>query len=196
VLLHAKRLTGDECEPAWLRANADALRRWYTRIEVVHSPPLTMRVLDTAWQIAAGRDALRALNPLDLLRLARDYRNHYGSSLLDARDLIGWVRAAIARVASGSTAPPPGDYLPIYFPNRIELRFTDGTVATGARELQTGSMAAPTMPAALEQKFLRECSPRLGADQARAALQLGLSLDGEPLPRFISLLAASPSSAP
>lgn len=196
VLLHAKRLTGDECEPAWLRANADALRRWYTKIDVVHSPPLTMRVLDTAWQIAAGRDALRALSPLDLLRLARDYRNHYGSSLLDASDLIGWVRAAIARVAGGAVTAPPGDFLPIYFPNRIELRFADGGAVSGELELQTGSMAAPTMPEALEQKFLREVTPRLGVSQTRAALQLGLTLDQQPLAQFISSISSPRPSAP
>ncbi len=190
ILLHAGRFTGDQCEPEWLRANAAALRRWYARIDVVHDPALTLRVLDTAWSIDAGRAALKAMPPRELLRLARDYRGSYGSTLMASGDVAGWVRAAMTRLREprGVAAPPP-EHLPIYFPNRVVVRRADGSVAEERRDLQTGSLAAPTMPAVLEQKFLHETSPRLGAERARAALALGLALDDEPLARFVAALA-------
>jgi 2-methylcitrate dehydratase PrpD len=188
VLLHAGKLTGDECEPEWLRANADALRRWYARVEVVHDPALTLRVLDSAWQIEAGRDALRQLSPIELLRLARSYREHYGSTLLDPRDLVGWVRAALDRIRGQSAAAPAGDFLPIYFPNRIHLRHADGMTVEDQLDLQTGSTAAPTMPAVLERKFVHEVGIRIGAERARAAYRAGLELGTEPLAQFVARL--------
>jgi len=190
VLLHAHRLTGDECEAAWLAANAGPLRRWYERVEVVHDPALTLRVLDAAWRIDAGRAALRELGPRELARLAADYRAHYGSSLLRGGELAGWLRAGLARLRRPAREPArePGEFLPVYFPNRVTVRYRDGGVAEEQVDLQTGSLAAPTMPAALEDKFLREVSPRIGADRARAALAAGLALDGEPLADFVARL--------
>jgi hypothetical protein len=108
--------------------------------------------------------------------------------LLAPRDVLGWVRTALDRIRQPAPAVPQGDYMPIYFPNRIHLRYADGAAVTEQVELQTGSLAAPTMPAVLEQKFLREVSPRLGAEQARAALDAGLRLDDEPLARFVARL--------
>ena len=189
VLLHARRLTGDECEPEWLRANAEPLRRWYKRIKVVHDPSLTLRVFDTAWRIEAGRDAIRQLTPRELLRLSRDYRTHYGSSLLRMSDIASWARAGFERMRRPIKPPAAGDYLPIYFPNRVQLTFSDGTIVRDHVELQTGSMAAPTMPAVLETKFLREVTPRLGQDRARAALASGLALDTESVDSFVARVA-------
>jgi 2-methylcitrate dehydratase PrpD len=188
VLLHARRLTGDECEAAWLAANAEPLRRWYRRIEVVHDPALTLRVLDAARRIDAGRAALRELGPRALWRLAADYRAHYGSSLLRGGDLAGWLRAGLERARRPVREAPPGEFLPVYFPNRVTVRYRGGAVAQEQVDLQTGSLAAPTMPAALEDKFLREVSPRIGADRARAALAAGLALDDEPLASFVARL--------
>jgi len=188
VLLHARRLTGDECEAAWLQANADPLRRWYQRVEVLHDPALTLRVLDAARRIDAGRAALRELGPRALWHLSADYRAHYGSSLLRRGDLTGWLRAGLSRLRRPAPAAPAGEFLPIYFPNRVTVRYRDGTVVQQQVDLQTGSLAAPTMPAALEDKFLREVSPRIGADRARAALAAGLALDDEPLSAFIARL--------
>jgi hypothetical protein len=165
---------------------------------VVHDPALTLRVLDAALRIDAGRAALRELGPRALWRLAADYRAHYGSSLLRGGELAGWLRAGLARLrrpaslvrdSQGSPLAAHGEFLPIYFPNRVAVRFADGRVAEEEVELQTGSLAAPTMPAALEDKFLREVSPRLGAERARAALAAGLALDGEPLASFVAKLA-------
>jgi 2-methylcitrate dehydratase PrpD len=190
VLLHARRLTGEECEPEWLAAHGPALRRWYRRIRVAHDPALTLRVFDIAGQIKAGREALRALRLRDVVHLAARYRESYGSTLLSAGDLPGWVRAGfeLLRRRSAPTEPAPraGDYLPVYFPNRVDLRFADGTVAQAQVDLQTGSMAAPTAHDALRDKFLREVAPRLGGDRARAALAAGLALDDEPLARFMA----------
>lgn len=188
VLLHAGRLTGDECETAWLRANAGPLRRWYQRVEVVHDPALTLRVLDAAMRVDAGRAAIRDLGPRELWKLAADYRTHYGSSLLRGNELAGWVAAVIARIRRPAPVAPAGDFLPLYFPNRVTIRYRDGSVAEEQVDLQPGSLAAPTMPAALEDKFLREVSPRIGDERTKAALAAGLALDAEPLAGFVARL--------
>jgi len=200
VLLHARRLTGDECEPEWIRAHAEPLRRWYQRIRVVHEPDLTLRVIENSLQIDSGREALRSLRPGELLRLAADYRTHYGSSLLRPRDLLSWIRTAVGRWRK---PPPPrgprSEYLPIYFPNRISLRFRDGTVVRDQVDLPVGSMASPTMPGALEQKFLREVTPRVGDEAARAALAAGLTIESMPLAGFVARVvpgAAQPAAIP
>lgn len=195
VLLHARRLTGDECEPAWLRANAEPLRRWYRRVEVVHDPALTLRVFDAAWRIDAGRAALRELGPRELWRLAADYRKHYGSSLLRPREVAGWLRAGLRRLRGPAPEAPPGDFPPVYFPNRVTVRYRGGGVVEEQVDLQTGSLAAPTMPAALEHKFLHEVSARIGPERARAALAAGLALDGEPLPSFVARLVPPGTAA-
>ena len=88
-----------------------------------------------------------------------------------------------------------GPFLPIYFPNRVTLRLRDGRVLEEEVELQTGSLAAPTMPAVLEDKFLHEVSPRIGPDRARAALAAGLALDAEPLPSFVARLCPAPPAS-
>lgn len=188
VLLHARRLTGAECEPAWLREHAEPLRRWWQRIEVIHDPALTLRVFDTPWRIDAGRNALRELGPRELWRLTSDYRTHYGSTLASPRELVHWVRIGIERIRHGAPAAASGDYLPLYFPNRVTLRFCDGSQVSEQVDLQTGSMAAPTMPGVLEDKFLREVSPRLGDARARDAFAAGSALDAEPLASFVARL--------
>ncbi len=194
VLLHARRLTGDECEEAWLAKHAAPLRRWWQRIEVRHDPALTLRVFDTPWRIAAGRNALRELGPRELWKLASDYRTHYGSTLASRRELVDWVRAGIERMRHGAPEAAPGDYLPLYFPNRVTLRLRDGSQVTEQVDLQTGSMAAPTMPGVLEDKFLREVSPRLGDARARAAFAAGSTLEAEPLASFVARLVPATGS--
>ncbi|HEX4418361.1 MAG TPA: MmgE/PrpD family protein [Kofleriaceae bacterium] len=191
VLLHARRLTGEECETQWLEAHADPLRRWYGRIKVVHDPALTLRVFDAAWRIEAGREAIRALRPRDLLHIVSQYRAHYGSSLFSVDDLASWVRTGLARLraprreAVGDGATTDG-YLPIFFPNRVELRLADGTILREQVDLQPGSLASPAAASVLETKFVREVAARLGADRARAALTAGLALDGESIASFVA----------
>ncbi|HEX2686779.1 MAG TPA: MmgE/PrpD family protein [Kofleriaceae bacterium] len=188
VLLHARRLTGDECEEAWLHEHAEPLRRWWQRIEVIHDPALTIRVFDTPWRIPAGQAALRELGLRELWRLTSDYRTHYGSTLASPYEFVNWARVAIERMRYGAPEIAPGDYLPLYFPNRITLRFRNGSQVREQVDLQTGSMAASTMPGVLEDKFLRETSPRLGAERARAAFAAGSALETEPLASFVARL--------
>jgi len=197
VLLHARQLTGVECETGWLEDHAEPLRRWHQRIKVVHEPALTLRVFDAAWRIEAGRNAIRALGPRALMRIADQYRTHYGSSLFGASDLPGWLRAGLDRLRrrrAASDATSEG-YLPIYFPNRVELRLTDGTTLRAQVDLQPGSLASPDASSVLETKFVREVSARIGGERARAALAAGLALDGESLASFIARVIPSAQRA-
>jgi 2-methylcitrate dehydratase PrpD len=188
VMLHARRLTAEECEPRWLAANAEPLRKWYRRIKVVHDPALTMRVFDTALRIDAGRAALRSIGPREIVRLVGKYREHYGSSLLSAGDVAKWLRAGIERLRRPPT-PTSGEYLPVYFGNRVEIRFANGQVVSEQVDLQTGSMADDAM-GVLTDKFLREAGARIGAERAGTALAAGLALgdrgDVESLAAFVA----------
>jgi 2-methylcitrate dehydratase PrpD len=190
VLLHARRLTGVECETGWLEDHAEPLRRWYQRIKVVHEPALTLRVFEAAWRIEAGRNAIRALRPRQVMHIASQYRTHYGSSLFGSGELQGWVRAGLAHLRKPRDQPGDGataeGYLPIYFPNRVELRMADGTTLRERVDLQPGSLASPAAASVLETKFVREVSARLGHDRARAALAAGLALDGDSIASFVA----------
>jgi hypothetical protein len=54
------------------------------------------------------------------------------------------LRAGLGRLRRAPAPVEHTEYLPVYFPSRIELRFSDGTAAREQVDLQTGSMAAPT----------------------------------------------------
>jgi 2-methylcitrate dehydratase PrpD len=189
IELVAGRMTGDEAETAWLTANAAALRAAYAKIEVAHDPALTLRVVDAAAAIPAGREAIAALGPIEWLTLAAAYRKHYGSTLLRGSDVTRWIEALLARRGKApAPAPAPGDPIPLYFPNRVEIDFTDGTTASEQIDLPGGSLAAPGMEALLRAKFVRECAPALGGDAAaHAALDLLL---GGGAPSVAALVAA------
>src|SRR6185437_8401588 len=57
----AGRMTGAEADPSWLLAHAAALRDVYAKVTVSHDPALTLRVVDSARAIPAGREAISEL---------------------------------------------------------------------------------------------------------------------------------------
>jgi 2-methylcitrate dehydratase PrpD len=185
----AGRMTGAEAEPAWLDAHAAALRAIYAKTTIEHDPALTLRVVDAARAIPAGREAIASLGAGDWLGLATAYRRHYGSSLFRSGDLGRWVEVLFARwrTPAGATASPDGP-IPLYFPNRVTIDFTDGTHETEQVDLPSGSLAAPGMEALLRAKFLREC----GAIDAARALALILG-DAPDVPTLVAAITASTS---
>ena len=66
----AGRMTGAEADPSWLLAHAAALREVYAKVAVTHDPALTLRVVDSARAIPAGREAIDELGAVDWLGLA------------------------------------------------------------------------------------------------------------------------------
>jgi hypothetical protein len=51
-----------------------------------------------AWRIEAGRTAIGALRPRQLIHIAGRYRVHYGPSLFGAGDPQSWIRAGLYRL--------------------------------------------------------------------------------------------------
>ena len=192
IALHAGGHSGEHADTRWLESHRAALEAWYRKIRVVHDPLLTTRVLDSARSLAAGRAALAALTPRRVLALVRDYRATYRSNLFGVRELRGWIDALRSRRrAPRPAAPTGGGALPLYFPNRIEIAFADGTRDAVQVDLPAGSMAAPTLDAALRTKFLTEVSPVLGAARTEAALAAALSADRIPIVELIAALRAT-----
>jgi 2-methylcitrate dehydratase PrpD len=187
IALHAGGHAGEHADTAWLQSQRGALEAWYRKITVVHDPMLTARVLDSARGLAAVRAALAALTPRRLLGLIRDYRASYRSELFDLRELRRWTHAirSMWRHPAPSTA---NGALPLYFPNRIEVTFADGTRDAAQIDLPAGSLAAPTLDAALRAKFLTEVSPVLGAERAEAGLAAALAADRLPIDELIAAL--------
>jgi hypothetical protein len=193
IELVAGRMTGAEAEPAWLALHAGALREAYAKIEVAHDPALTLRVIDSASAIPAGREAIAALGPMDWITLAAAYRKHYGSTLLRGGDLTRWIEVIFERRRQQRAAPPaPGGAIALYFPNRVEIDFLDGTKESEQVDLPSGSLAAPGMETLLRAKFLRECAPALGGDAAAAA---SYELIGGGAPSVPALVAALTATA-
>jgi 2-methylcitrate dehydratase PrpD len=192
ILLEAGRLTGIEAEPEWLQAHAAVLRAWYGKVEVAHDPALTMRVLDSARLIPAGRAAISQLGVGDWLALARKYRDHYGSNLFRTGDLGRWASVLVERWRRPATPEvTPGGGLPLYFPNRVTIEYADGARDTAQIDLPAGSLAAPGMEAALHAKFARECGPALGDGAVEAALARVLDPEGGTVGELVAAITAA-----
>jgi 2-methylcitrate dehydratase PrpD len=198
TLFHARRLGPQEVGARWLAANAGALRRWRERIAVEHDPAMTLKVLSSASAVAAGREALGALRLRDLLRVSRRYRAEYRFSLLGAGELTRLLSAARSRAHrgpfSGVAQHPAEGAVPLYFPGRVRIRLRGGLTDSEELDLPEGSVAAPAPRAQLEKKFFAACAPRLGPEEARAALEAGLAPGGRSLEELAALL--SPSGTP
>ncbi|MFW5921492.1 MAG: hypothetical protein ACOCUS_06605, partial [Polyangiales bacterium] len=145
---------------------------------------LTGTVLLSVRRVGAGRAALSSLHPSDAPRLARRYRQEYGSTLFTPREIAGWARW-LARLAGGSggdgrneALAEPGDALPLPFPNRVQLELVDGRRERERVDLPVGSLASPLAAEALERKVLREVGQSVGEERARSTLEAGLDLEG------------------
>ena len=161
------------------------------RSTVAHDPALTLRVVDAARAIPAGREAIAAARAGRVDQLAAAYRKHYGSSLLRSADLARWLEVLFDRwrkPADAARARRSGP-IPLYFPNRVEIDFTDGTTQTEQVDLPSGSLASPVMESLLRTKFVRECGPALGGEAAAQAA-LALLLDPPGATSVSALIAA------
>ncbi len=187
IMLTAGGHGGDHADTAWMEANRATLLAWYQRITVVHDPALTARVLDSARGVKAGRAALAELTPGKLLHLVRSYRAEYRSGLFGVGELRAWA-AALNDLRTRPVPTAQNGALPLYFPNRVEITFRDGTVLKAQLELPSGSMAAPAMPELLRAKFVAEVAGQLGADRAAASFDAICTAEGYSLPSLVEQL--------
>jgi len=189
VMLHAGRLTSAEMQPEWLAEHSSSLRRWHERVRVHHDTALTAKVISSARSVSTGRRALRELRVRDLPRLLRQYQNEYQTPPVRAKD-IARLLLAFAKRRRGADAPThhphAGQRTPLYFPNRVSIRFSDGSTETEQVDLPAGSFFSPAAESALEAKFVRELSPSIGAAAARAGFAAGLRLEELELSEFVA----------
>ena len=192
VFLHAQRFTEHEHDPAWLAANTGEIRRWQGRISVRHDPALTLRVLESAASIGAGKKAMATIGPLDLVRVVRRYRAEYRSSLLTPEEAVGWASALVGKFTRTDKASSTASSQPV-FPNRVTVRLADGSRESVQLDLPVGSISSPTVEAQLRTKFINAASATLGAGDATKAFELGLRLDSVALGDFTR--ACKPASS-
>lgn len=197
IRLLAGRLGSDQLHPQWLEDNSAAIRDLASRTSAVHDPSLTLATINSLRATGAGRGALASLRLADLPRLRRRYAEEYRSTLFPAAEGVAWIRALAAdwRDRRGAAAAPPSpsaispSAIPLPFGNRVTIEFADGRVLTAREDLPAGSFCSPGMESALREKFLRECTPALGADVAARAFAAGLDLGRTGLPDFVRLVA-------
>jgi 2-methylcitrate dehydratase PrpD len=182
----------------WMEAHRPELTTWMKKINVIHDPALTIKLLDSARGLQSGQSALASLGPRQLLALAADYRKHYRSTLLGSGDnasalseLGKWLRA----YAQLRRQPPPiasttGGY-PLYFPNRVEVLMRNGTHHQAQVDLPRGSLASPSVEQAVQEKFNREVGAIIGSDKAHYAFSI-ITADSTPL--VATILAALKSN--
>lgn len=196
VMLHAGQLTSAELQPAWLSHASDAIRRWHARIHVHHDADLTAKVIASARSVSMGRTALRQLRLRELPRMLRRYRDEYQTPGFRLGEIARFGLSLAKRRAPASppsaSARRPGT--PLYFPNRVSIRFTDGTTETEQVDLPEGSFCAENAERALESKFLRELTPILGPIAARDAFAAGLRLEQLALSDVAEDCGLSPSA--
>ncbi|MBI4957710.1 MAG: MmgE/PrpD family protein [Myxococcales bacterium] len=204
VLLRVGRLGVDELDAGALARGAEEQRAWVARIEVEHDLGLTARVVEGARAVGAGRAALGALGPRELVMLVRRYREEYGSELVSAADagraLRSLARATSRRVrglvgagrrgteAGVRQARAPGGGaggIALYFPARVTVELEDGTRLVERIDLPTGSVAAPGAERALEQKLVQAAGPALGRAGALRAFGLMCDAEAHELPALV-----------
>ena len=187
VLLQAGRLGTEELEAGYLARHEAPLREWLGRIRVRHDPALTAKVLSGARRLAGGSQALSKLSLGKLALLRRRYADEYRSSLFTWGDLLAAARGALEDDAPES---PTGEGVPLYFPARVTVTFSDGRTDRERVDLPVGSVASQGFDAELERKVVRELTPTLGEAAARGALDAGLRLETGPLDALVARFTA------
>jgi hypothetical protein len=101
------------------------------------------------------------------LSLRKRYAEDYGSTLLSGRELIDWIKVA-ARRRAGRPAVASGDpnAIPLYFPNRVTIRFAGGGSEEEQVDLPVGSVASPDVARLVGTKLTQCVTPGLGAGRA------------------------------
>lgn len=185
ILLHARRLTVRELEPAWLADNANALAALRARISVVHAPALTAKVIATASQVPGARREIRTLRPGELLGLRKHYREDYASELASPRELVGLVAASIKELRGEA----PRDGVRMWFPSRVTIELADGSREVSRVDLPRGSFVGGDIDAAIAEKLGRE----LGEPAARRALELGRAAERHDIATLVAAFTVTAS---
>lgn len=172
VFLDARRLGVAELEDAQLAARAEALRALRARIDVVHAPELTARVIASAAAVGGARREARTLRAAELLALRRRYREDYASELASPREVVALVRSTL-RELRAARGEAEGGAVPMWFPSRVTIELTSGRRETERVDLPRGSFGGEGMDAAIDEKVLREVTATSGEVHARRALELG-----------------------
>jgi 2-methylcitrate dehydratase PrpD len=193
VLLLAGRISPAELDPAFLGPHRDALLRLASRIEVCHAPELTAAVIESARAVPAARSTLSSLGPLDLVQVARRYRQSHGAGLLTAREAIQIGRAMLGPSCRRGRAARSGAPVALSFPSRVTIRMRDGRSRTVRIDVPPGTFCSPSGPRELEAKVIRELTPGLGGDRARTALEAGLRIEQEGLAGFVASVTLPPT---
>ena len=194
ILLIARRLGIAELEPTWLDANAAAIRELRDRIDVVHSPALTAKVIASAARVPGTRREARTLRVAELLALRRHYREDYASELASPRELVSLVvstirelRAARSRRASAGT-----DHgVQLAFPSLVAIELADGTREIERVDLPRGSFTGGELDATISAKVMRELTATSGELRARRALELGRAAEHHDLATLVDAFQVS-----
>ncbi len=174
IVLQAGKLTPNEASNPWLAAHSKEILSWRQKIQIKHDPNLSLRILDSADGIPAGRETLHSLGLFDWLRIAKGFYK-FGVRV-PLRDVFPWIGALLRRLfKKKAPAVIKWDTIPLYFPNSIMIERTDGTKDTMRIDLPNGSLARDGMEDRLKDKFLRALSPRLGDAGALNVYNAGMS---------------------
>jgi 2-methylcitrate dehydratase PrpD len=177
-----------------MREHGAEIRALRERIVVRHDPELTGRVIAGARRIGTGKRAVAELRLADLRTLARRYGDEYGSrlfSLADATNLLKRVpRALVSRRRRGEREATSDGGIPLYFPSRVTIELVGGGREEERVDLPVGSMAAPGVERALEEKVVASLGRTMGEERAKRAFAAGLDVEGMTLADFVSAVRA------
>lgn len=193
IRLLAGEFTSRQTHPEWLAARTPEIRALDAKIRVSHAPDLTLKTLAGMRGVPTGREALANFRFSELPGLMRRYREEYSSTLIGPAEIAAWLKAIAKALAQPAAVNGSGSEsaIPLYFPNRVRITFSDGRVETARVDLPVGSFCSPGMEAELKGKFLRECGARIGADRAGRAFESGLRLEETGLAAFVALVAGA-----
>lgn len=185
----ARRLTGAELTDPFLEENKREILATASRVEVLHSAPLSVRFIRAVDEAVDLEAMLAEIDPWRLFKARHRLGEHMRRvATMGPRDLVAaWKSLDFADKAflkslvslGGMFGKGPGydlgssrlEDLRMPFGARVQMTLRDGAVMTSEKHIPRGGPGDPGRAEVAAEKFVREASGALGEERARAAVE-------------------------
>jgi 2-methylcitrate dehydratase PrpD len=186
--LLAGRLTPTEMGRGFLDANERAIRDLAARVELIHDWGMSARVARSFGRGPLG-PVVRKLRPRDVAKVVAGYRGQMGGrkkNPLRRRAMVPDLLRELRR-----RVPLPAGFV-MTFPAEVSVTTTDGRTITIRRDVPIGAPGQERYDATADEKFLREVTVHVPAEQAERALAMVRDFERSPLGELMRRVCIGP----
>jgi len=205
--LIAGALSGTELTEGFLVSNRERILALASRVELRHSPRMTVEFLRALDRVVDMKSILREIDLRALIKVRRRLREHLasvatmgpGEAVAAWRSLSPEDRAFLRGLVSVGDifkkypAYDLGDSrfeeLEMPFGARLSVRLKDGTLLEAERMIPRGAPGDPARLDVPRRKFVKETAPFIGREAADAALDTVLNIENYTLDDIRNTLA-------